>query len=35
MFIFMMNLGIDFRGQLLLIYKVKFDNFGFFGILWL
>ena len=28
-----LNLGVDFQGQLLLIYKVKFDIFGFFRIL--
>ena len=33
MFIFNMKLVVDLRGQLLLKYKVKFDNFGLFGIL--
>ena len=33
LFIFNPNLGIDLRGQLLSKYKVKFDNFGLFGIL--
>ena len=35
MFIFNPNLGVDLQVQLLLKYKVKFDNFGLFGILWL
>ena len=35
MFIFNPNLGVDLRGQLLSKYKVKFDDFGLFGILWL
>ena len=35
LFIFYLNLGVDLRDQLLLKYKVKFDNFGLFGILWL
>ena len=34
LFIFNLNLGVDMQGQLLLKYKVKFDNFGLFGILW-
>ena len=32
LFIFNPNLGIDFRGQLLSIYKSEFDNFGLLGI---
>ena len=35
LFIFNPNVGVDLRVQLLLKYKVKFDNFGLFGILWL
>ena len=35
LFILNPNLGIDLQGQLILKYKVKFDNFGVFGILWL
>ena len=35
LFIFNPNLGVNLRVQLLLKYKVKFDNFGLFGILWL
>ena len=35
LFIFNPNLGVDLRGKLLLKYKVKFDNFGIFEILWL
>ena len=34
LFIFNLNLGVNFRGQLLLIDKVKFDNFSLFGILY-
>ena len=34
-FIFNPNLGVDLRDQLLLKYKLEFDNFGLFGILWL
>ena len=34
LFIFNPNLGVDLRGQLLIIYKVKFDNFDFSRILW-
>ena len=33
MFIFNLNFGVDLREQLLLKYKVKFNNFGLFGIL--
>ena len=33
LFIFNQNMGIDLQVQLLLKYKVKFDNFGLFGIL--
>ena len=33
-FIFNLNLGVDFQAQLLLIYKVKFNNFGLSEILW-
>ena len=33
LFIFNPNLGVDLKGQLLLKYKVKFDNFSLFGIL--
>ena len=35
LFIFNLNLGVDLRDQLLLKYKLEFDNFGLFGILWL
>ena len=35
LFIFNPNLSVDLRDQLLLKYKLKFDNFGLFGILWL
>ena len=31
-FIFNPKLGVDLRRQLLSKYKVKFDNFGLFGI---
>ena len=34
-FIFNPNLGVDLWDQLLLKYKLKFDNFGLFRILWL
>ena len=30
LFIFNLNLSLDLRGQLLLKYKVKFNNFGLF-----
>ena len=33
LFIFNPNLGVDLRDQLLLKYKLKFDDFGLFGIL--
>ena len=33
MFIFNSNLGVDFGGQLLLIYMVKFENFGLWNAL--
>ena len=33
LFIFNWNFGVDLREQLLLKYKVKFDNFGLFEIL--
>ena len=32
-FIFNLNLGVDLRDQLLLKYKLEFDNFSVFGIL--
>ena len=35
LFIFNPNLGVGLRNQLLLKYKLKFDNFGLFEILWL
>ena len=35
LFIFNPNFGVDLRDQLLLKDKLKFDNFGLFGILWL
>ena len=35
LFIFHPNLGADLRDQLLSKYKLEFDNFGLFGILWL
>ena len=35
LFIFKPNVGADLRDQLLLKYKLKFDNFSLFGILWL
>ena len=35
LFIFNPNLGIHLRDQLLLKYKLEFDNFDLFGILWL
>ena len=34
LFIFNSNLGVDLRDQLLSKYKLEFDNFGLFGILW-
>ena len=34
LFIFNLNLSIDFRGQLLSKYKSEFDNFYLFRILW-
>ena len=34
LFIFNLNLSIDFRGQLLSKYKSEFDNFCLFRILW-
>ena len=33
LFIFNPNLGVDLRGQLLLKYLMKFNNFGLFGII--
>ena len=33
LFIFNPNLDIDLRDQLLLKYKLEFDDFGLFGIL--
>ena len=33
LFIFNPNLGVDLKDQLLLEYKLKFNNFGLFGIL--
>ena len=33
--IFNQNLGVDLRDELFLKYKLEFDNFGVFGILWL
>ena len=33
--IFNQNLGVDLWDQLFLKYKLEFDNFGVFGILWL
>ena len=33
LFIFNPNLDVDLQDQLLLKYKLKFDNFGLFGIL--
>ena len=35
MFIFNPNLGVELRDQLLLKYKLEFENFGLFGIFWL
>ena len=35
LFIFNPKLGIDVREKLVLKYKVKFDKFYLFGILWL
>ena len=35
LFIFNPNLGVDLQDQLLLKYKLEFDNFGLFGMLWL
>ena len=35
LFIFNPNLGVDLRDQLLLKYKLKFDDFCLFGIFWL
>ena len=35
LFIFNSNLGIDLQDQLLLKYKIEFDNFGLFRIFWL
>ena len=35
LFIFNLNLGVDLQDQLLLKYKLQFDYFGLFGILWL
>ena len=35
LFIFNPNLGVDMQDQLLLKYKLEFDDFGRFGILWL
>ena len=35
LFIFNPNLGVDLREKLVLKYKMKFENFGVFGILWL
>ena len=32
--IFNLNLGVDLRVQLILKYKVKFDNFDLIGIIW-
>ena len=32
LFVFNLNLGIDLRDQLLLKYKLEFDNFGLSGI---
>ena len=34
LFIFHQKSNVDFRGQLLLIYKSEFDNFRVFGFLW-
>ena len=35
LFIFNLNLGVGLRDQLLLKYKLEFDNFDLFGIVWL
>ena len=35
LFIFNLNLGVDLQDQLVLKYKLNFDDFGLFGILWL
>ena len=35
LFIFNPNLGVDLRDQLLLKYKLEFENFSLFRILWL